>query len=246
MMFHVKQIEKRARLKGEEMTSEIDFEPFFKKYEALVGLADSAFERVKSENGDLVKCKSGCSDCCHALFDLTLVEAIYINYRFIEAVAGKKREQILERANSADRKIYKIKRQAHKALMNGENEVKILADVGAERVRCPLLDEKEMCELYQHRPITCRIYGIPTVIQGMSHACGKSGFAEGGRYPTVSMDTIYKKLYEISTEFVAFIQSKHLKMADILVPVSMALITDYDAKYLGISDGKEEKGENDV
>jgi Fe-S-cluster containining protein len=228
------------------MTGEIDYKPYFKKYEALVGLADNAFARVVSEGGDLVKCKSGCSDCCHALFDLTLVEAIYINYRFLDAFAGKKKEEILERANSADRKIYKIKRQAHKALMNGENEVKILADVGAERVRCPLLNEEEMCELYQYRPITCRIYGIPTVIQGMSHTCGKSGFVEGVRYPTVNMDTIYKKLYEISTEFVAFIQSKHLKMADILVPVSMALITDYDDEYLGVSDGKEEKGDNDV
>jgi Fe-S-cluster containining protein len=228
------------------MTGEIDFKPFFKKYEAFVRQADNAFDRVVGESGDLVRCKSGCSDCCHALFDLTLIEAIYINYRFLDRFAGKKKEEILERANSADRKIYKIKRQAHKALMNGENEVKILADVGAERVRCPLLNKEEMCDLYQYRPITCRIYGIPTVIQGMSHTCGKSGFVEGGRYPTVSMDTIYKKLYEISTEFVAFIQSKHLKMADILVPVSMALITDYDDEYLGVSDGKEEKGDNNV
>lgn len=225
------------------MTTKIDFKPFFKKYEALVQLAEKAFERVKEQNGDLVKCKSGCADCCHALFDLTLIEAIYINHRFLEAFSEKEREAILERANRADRKIYKIKKQAHKSLEKGENEVKILADVGAERVRCPFLDGEELCELYPYRPITCRVYGVPTSIQGMSHTCGKSGFVEGGKYPTVSMDAIYNKLYEISAEFVAAIHSKHVKMADILVPVSMALITDYDDEYLGIKKEDPKKGE---
>ncbi len=227
------------------MQGKIDYKPFFKRYEDLVEMVDRAFDRVKNENGDLVKCKSGCSDCCHALFDLTLVEAIYINYRFLELLEASKREEIMERANNADRKIYKIKRQAHKALEKGENEVKILSDIGAERVRCPLLNKEEMCELYEYRPITCRVYGIPTSIQGMSHTCGKSGFVEGGKYSTISMDKIYRNLYEISEEFVTFIQSKHLKMADILVPVSMALITDYDDEYLGIKKDVEKKGEND-
>lgn len=224
------------------MHSEIDYSSIFNKYEKIVDLVDSAFERVKKQNGDLVKCESGCSDCCHALFDLTLVEAIYINHRFLELFKDQKREEIIERANTADRKIYKIKRQAHSALEKGRNEVQILADIGAERVRCPLLNKEERCELYQCRPITCRVYGIPTAIQGMSHTCGKSGFVEGGKYSTISMDKLYQNLYELSEEFVAIIQSKHLKMADILVPVSMALITDYDDEYLGIKKEEEEKG----
>jgi Fe-S-cluster containining protein len=223
------------------MHSEIDYSPIFKKYEKIVDLVDSAFEQVKKQNGDLVRCESGCSDCCHALFDLTLVEAIYINHRFLELFKDQKREEIIERANSADRKIYKIKRQAYKEIEKGENEIKILADIGAERVRCPLLDKEDRCELYQYRPVTCRVYGIPTAIQGMSHTCGKSGFVEGGKYSTISMDKLYQNLYKLSEEFVAIIQSKHLKMADILVPVSMALITDYDDEYLGVKK-EEEKG----
>ncbi len=226
------------------MHSEIDYSPIFKKYEKIVDLVDSAFEQVKNQNGDLVKCNSGCSDCCHALFDLTLIEAIYINHRFLEQFKDQKREEIIERANIVDRKIYKIKRQAYKEIEKGQNEIKILADIGAERVRCPLLNKEEMCELYQYRPITCRAYGIPTAIQGMSHTCGKSGFVEGGKYSTISMDKLYQNLYELSEEFVAIIQSKHLKMADILVPVSMALITDYDDEYLGIKKEEEKKGEN--
>jgi hypothetical protein len=39
--------------------------------------------------------------------------------------------------------------------------------------------------------------------------------------------------------------SRHVKMADVLVPVSMALITDYNDEYLGIAsaeaDSKQEE-----
>ena len=33
--------------------------------------------------------------------------------------------------------------------------------LGKQRVRCPLLTEKEECVLYEKRPIICRIYGVP-------------------------------------------------------------------------------------
>ena len=60
----------------------MNFEPFFKQYEALVEQVESAFENVKSQYPDCVQCKVGCSDCCHALFDLTLIEALYIKHQF--------------------------------------------------------------------------------------------------------------------------------------------------------------------
>jgi Fe-S-cluster containining protein len=127
----------------------------------------------------------------------------------------------------------------------GENEVKVLASVGAERVRCPLLNREELCDLYSCRPITCRLYGIPTAIRGMGHTCGKSGFKEGVQYSTVNMDKIYDKLYQISAELVAFIKTKHPKMADILMPVSMALLTEFNNEYLGIIEEDDKKESND-
>lgn len=244
-MFHVKQLHCKNMLQedgGTRMTSlKIDLKPFFKKYEDLVEVIDTIFGRVKKECGDLVSCKTGCSDCCNALFDLTLIEAMYINHCFNGKVAGKAREEIIEKANRADRKTYKIKREAYKMHEKGENEVKILASVGAERVRCPLLNREELCDLYSCRPITCRLYGIPTAIQGMGHTCGKSGFQEGVQYSTVNMDKIYEKLHGLSAELAASIKTRHLKIADMLMPVSMALLTDFNDEYLGIMEEDETK-----
>lgn len=226
--------------------NKMDFQTYFKQYEAIVEMAEGVFQQVKSENEAHVKCKVGCSDCCFALFDLTLIEAVYLNYHVKKRFKGKLREEMIDRANRADRMIYKVKRQAHKSFEEGENEVKILAKIGSERVRCPLLNKEEQCDLYENRPITCRLYGIPTSIGGMSHTCGLSGFSEGTPYPTVNMDVVHKRLYEISEALVKFIQTKHIKMADMLVPVSMAMLTDYNEEYFGLknekANGSDESG----
>jgi Fe-S-cluster containining protein len=221
----------------------LDFRPCFKRYEELVRQADEVFERVQKEHPECVTCKIRCADCCHALFDLTLIEAIYINYQFKTIIEAKEKSRLIEKANRADRKTHMIKRRAYNSKKAGKSEAEILKDIAAERVRCPLLNDDEMCDLYEYRPITCRLYGIPTSIGGRSHTCGKSGFVEGKPYPSVNLDVIQKKLYDISSEFVRDIKTKYVKMADMLIPLSMAILTDFDEEYLGISSPKtaEEK-----
>jgi Fe-S-cluster containining protein len=116
--------------------------------------------------------------------------------------------------------------------------------MAAQRIRCPLLDNDDKCELYRSRPITCRLYGIPTVIGGQAHTCGLSGFEEGKPYPTVKLDAIQNKLYQISFELAQEIKSRYPKLAEVLVPLSMALLTDYNDEYLGINRSQdEEEGE---
>jgi len=215
--------------------------PFFTQYEALVEMADSIFNRVRTEHSDCVTCKIECADCCHALFDLTLIEALYIHHRFNEKFNGSAKVELLEKANRADRRIYKIKRQAYKDFKAGKNEGEILAEMAFERVRCPLLNEKDLCDLYEYRPMTCRFYGIPTAIGGAGHSCGKSGFNQGEQYPTVNLDAVHGKLQQISAELLRDIKSKNIKLADLLVPLSSAMIMEFDEVYLGLADEPEEQ-----
>ena len=215
---------------------DIDFTPFFKQYEEVLAMADKVFERVKSEHSECVKCKTTCSDCCNALFDLYLIEALYINDKFNKKFKDGERERIVENSNTADRTIHKLKRKAYKDLESGKDENELLTKMAEERVRCPLLNDDDMCDLYEYRPITCRLYGIPISIGGASHTCGLSAFAEGKQYPTVNLEKIQNKLYEISVELVKEIKSRHVKLADVIVPLSMALLTIYDEEYLGIGD----------
>jgi len=232
-----------------------ELEPFFNQYETLVKMADSLFTQVSREHSDCVTCKIECADCCHALFDLTLIEALYLNHHFNRTFNGPEKDTLLEVANRADRSVYQIKRRTHQALKKGTAEADILTRLAEERVRCPLLNENNQCRLYTFRPITCRLYGIPTSIQGAGHTCGRSGFIMGTAYPTVNLDIIHRKLFEISAALVKDLRSRHLKMADMLLPVSMALLTVFDRDYLGLSpeesvgrdeNSREKGGNNDA
>ena len=180
--------------------------PVFTAYEALVAEADAVFARVGEMHPDCVTCKPGCSDCCHAMFDLSLVEAMYLNARFIEKYDfGPERSRILENAGSVDRKLTRMKRV-----------------------------------LYDYRPITCRLYGIPTAIGGKGHVCGQSNFAAGASYPTVHLDKIQERLDRLSVEIRDRVQSRFKELHEVFVPVSMALLTNYDDAYLGIGPAPKE------
>ena len=119
---------------------DFDFRPYFKKYEELVAKSDDAFERVRAAHAECVKCEEKCADCCYALFDLTLIEALYINYQFNEKKKSSEKAELLEKANQADRIVHKIKQKAHRDLQAGKSEEEILAGLARERVSCPLLN----------------------------------------------------------------------------------------------------------
>jgi Fe-S-cluster containining protein len=185
-----------------------------------------------------------CADCCHALFDLSLVEALYINRQFIKHVLDQRKAEVIDDANKADRKIYQLKRNAFKAVDAGEKtEDQVLFEMAAERIRCPLLNKENKCDLYDFRPITCRLYGIPTSISGRGHTCGLSDFKEGDSYPTVNLDAVHAKLHAFSQEIVVALKSTHVKMGDILMPLSMALLTVFDETYLGVATDQAKQSE---
>lgn len=216
----------------------------FSKYEALVQQIDGVFEDVREKYPDCVKCQLECADCCHALFDLSLIEALYINRKFIETVLEQRKAEILESANKVDRQLYQLKKKAFKAVeLSEKTEEQVLFEMAAERIRCPLLNTDNQCDLYDFRPITCRLYGIPTSISGRGHTCGLSGFKEGESYPTVNLDAVHAKLREFSHEVVVTLKSKHVKMGDVLMPLSMALLTVFDEAYLGLAKDQAESEE---
>ncbi|OQY01930.1 MAG: hypothetical protein B6I26_02920 [Desulfobacteraceae bacterium 4572_130] len=213
----------------------INFKKSFTKYKAFVSIIDGIFNRVKKEYSKEVFCREKCSDCCYALFDLTIIEAIYLNYKFKEKFSGEEKRKLIDYAAKTDRALFKLKRKAYKESQKQDNEVNILGEMAAERIRCPLLGSDNMCVLYESRPITCRLYGVPTSSSGISHICGTSNFKEGKQYPTVNMDTIYSQLQLLSAQFTSDIKSKNIKMCEMLIPVSMAITTDFNEEYLGVT-----------
>jgi Fe-S-cluster containining protein len=214
----------------------LDFSRPFSKYETLVQGVDQSVKQIKESHPEGVRCAEQCSDCCHAVFDLSLIEAVYLNIRFYHSLDNQKQETVLERAEKADRLVYKLKRKLHKMVVQeGKKEEEALIQMAEERVRCPFLNETDLCDLYENRPITCRVYGVPAAIHGAGHTCGRSGFKEGILYPTINLDRINQRLFDLSEELLKEIGSKDLQLQTRLLPLSTALLTDFDEEFFGLT-----------
>jgi Fe-S-cluster containining protein len=193
----------------------------FRSYEQLAARSDAVFEKIARDYPDAVHCKRHCDDCCHAVFGLFLVEAAYLQQNFARLSSSDK-AKVLLRCDRADMELARFQQRVGEQEESGRVEGDPLA---LGRVRCPLLDDEGDCSLYAQRPITCRIYGIPTKIKGRARVCSLSGFVAGTSYPAFDLDGLFKDLYQLSQELVQMEKGEDPDRAGILISVSKALTT---------------------
>lgn len=194
----------------------------FREYEALAARADRAFEAVQKEHGACVKCGEQCSDCCHSVFGLFLIESVYLHVHLHKLLDEKRRREALLRGDQQDLDLQEMEKKLQVHADHPELQARAMA---GERVRCPLLGEEQKCELYSFRPITCRVYGIPTVINGKVHACWKAGFEKGRPYPAFDLDGTYRELYRLSEELLEMAGQENKERASLLVSVAKSIKT---------------------
>jgi Fe-S-cluster containining protein len=196
----------------------------FQSYELLVDKAEAAFKEMKEEHGACIKCEPHCSDCCHAVFGLFLIEAAYLKEQFDKLTDEEKRAALL-RCERAEKSLERLQNM----LRAHEGDPQMQAYVmSRERIPCPLLNEDQDCILYPHRPITCRVYGIPTKIQGKARVCWKAEFKEGERYPVFDLDNVYRELFFLSAELLKSTGKDDSERASLLISVSKAITTSLD------------------
>lgn len=194
----------------------IMYDDLFKEYEQLAEKADQAFLEVQEKFGGCVKCGEKCSDCCSSVFGLFLIESVYLGHHFGKLDRHVRREA-LAGGDRADRDLREMEKRL--SAYDHDPPAKARAMAG-ERVRCPLLGREEKCVLYRRRPITCRVYGIPTVMGGRVHACWKAGFEKGGQYPAFDLDGAYRELYGLSVRLLERFGAGDVDRASLLLSVS--------------------------
>ncbi|MEN8142308.1 MAG: YkgJ family cysteine cluster protein [Thermodesulfobacteriota bacterium] len=151
---------------------------------ALFSSVDRAFAQVQAKFPEAVKCGQGCDDCCSAVFDVSLVEAVALA-SVMQGLAEEVKDSSLPRASRALVEWDEV--------VTGDS-----IELAKQRIRCPLLGEDGLCVCYEGRPVNCRTYGVPTVIGGAGHVCGFSGFESGVDYPTINLEQIQNGLLALS------------------------------------------------
>lgn len=131
------------------------------QYRQLLAAVDAWFARCQSLPGGGTGCR-GCAECCRGLFDITLLDATMLRQGF-DCLPEETREQVLERVRPIlDRLQARFPGFAQPYLLTGL-PVEQFPLSGEEETPCPLLDAAGRCLLYEHRPLTCRLYGLPHI-----------------------------------------------------------------------------------
>ncbi len=167
----------------------------FRQFESMLAEIDKTFTAMQEKYPAEIRCKPGCDDCCNAFFDVSLIEAEYVQLA-CSHLNSDDFSKLKDRAKSA-----RDKTEAYKKDIQA-NKFEV-PQVGHWRVPCPMLTEEKKCIIYGHRPVTCRAYGLPTSIGDKGHVCGFSAFDKGTTYPTIKLDQINTYLRNLSNVYAA-------------------------------------------
>jgi len=131
----------------------------------LVQIVDAAFADAARRSGEWLVCHPGCSQCCIGVFAINALDAIRL------------REGLAKLAQTDPARAVQVQQRARASLSRiagdfpGDIKTGILSDSKRAQRRfegfgndepCPALDpETGTCDLYAHRPITCRVFGPP-------------------------------------------------------------------------------------
>lgn len=134
------------------------------EYAALLQSVDRWFARSIAAAGDAVVCSKGCSDCCRGLFDITLLDACLLKRGF-DRLPEQVRERVTDKARIRIEALQAIRPGLeHPYILNvwpEEEWDEMMPD--EDETPCPLLSDDGTCLVYDHRPMTCRLHGLPLV-----------------------------------------------------------------------------------
>ncbi len=132
------------------------------EYRSLLAWVDEWYRGVQRLHPDKVTCTRGCRDCCVGLFDITLADRALLRAGLARADEAVRRD-IEERAGNLLARIReKFPRLGGTLAGLTDEEVDELC-AWLHDVECPVLGTGNECRLYAHRPLTCRLHGVPVV-----------------------------------------------------------------------------------
>jgi Fe-S-cluster containining protein len=137
---------------------------------ALIQIVDSALADATKRSGEWLKCRPGCTQCCVGVFAINRLDAERLN-RGMDLLQQADPERAGRIRDHARRSVQTLSDHfpgnAQTGLLDekiftaGSESEEFFANFGNDEV-CPVLDpETGLCELYDSRPMTCRIFGPP-------------------------------------------------------------------------------------
>lgn len=179
-----------------------------------------------------VQCRSGCSACCRGLFDISLLEAFCLRQE-LEGLPPAIRERVQDRAR---RQVECLRRHwpnwRPPFLLNGMAEDDWQTVAADSDDPCVLLDEEGRCLLYDLRPMTCRLHGLPAFDPDggdfSSALCSRNRLA-GAQVPSYPFRDLFAREAELLRAFHLQLTGRPFRELDTFIPAALLLdVADVD------------------
>ena len=131
----------------------------------LIQIIDAALDDTARKSGDWLVCRPGCTQCCIGVFAINQLDALRLQRGLAELAkrAPQRAAAVKSRARDA------VARLAHEfpgdsvsGILDESYEAEERFGSFANDEPCPALDPATgNCELYESRPMTCRVFGPP-------------------------------------------------------------------------------------
>lgn len=141
----------------------------------LVQIVDAALEDSARRSGPWLACRPGCTQCCMGVFAISQLDALRLQ-RGLSDLAQQdpvRADRVRQRAGASISRL--------RAEFPGDPSTGILGDNDSDQERfeefanhepCPALNPVSgTCDLYQARPMTCRVFGPPVRSEGGLGVC---------------------------------------------------------------------------
>lgn len=133
--------------------------------QVLVQIVDSALADATRRSGSWLLCKAGCTQCCVGVFPISQLDAWRLRRGLAELQSREpaRAERIRTRARDAvGRLAANFPGDPVSGVLYEGEEAERQFSIFADDEVCPVLDpETGKCDLYESRPITCRVFGPP-------------------------------------------------------------------------------------
>ncbi|MFN7964872.1 MAG: YkgJ family cysteine cluster protein [Acidobacteriota bacterium] len=156
------------------MSSSHRSQRFLPAYRQLIGEADRWFaEALAVHRSDGVHCDRGCSLCCLGLFDVSAADSLLIaeGYRHADQARRKELRDSARACLDALGRIAPDWQDPWSVDALGEDRFDEICEA-VSSAPCAALAQDGSCRIYDHRPLICRLHGLPMYDPAESRDCG--------------------------------------------------------------------------
>jgi Fe-S-cluster containining protein len=141
----------------------------------LLHILDNWLERANQRGGEHIACRPGCAQCCIGAFAIDRLDALRLQQGLNELADQdlERAQRILQRAaESLERIAEYFPGDVETGVLDESPEAEEIFEEFANDEPCPALDPTTLtCDLYAHRPLTCRVFGPPVRSEGGLGVC---------------------------------------------------------------------------